>query len=83
MSLLYEIEKVLENVRTRLSGKVEAEVMGDVHAIIDEGKAQAGQLLREAGADVKADVATVAQDASQVAADAGAAVQDPTPPAAG
>lgn len=82
MSLLSELEKIWEDVRGKLAGKVSTDVMDDVHAIVDQGKAQASQLLDEAGHDAQADAGAVASDASQVAGDAAAAAQ-PTPPAAG
>lgn len=77
MSLLDDLEKVFEEVKAKLVGKVGAEVEGDVHAIVNDAKTQATALVKEAGADASADAGVAAADASKVAADAGQAVAPP------
>lgn len=77
MSLLDDLEKVFEEVKEKLVGKVGAEVEGDVHAVVNDAKAQATALVKEAGADAQADASVAAADASKVASDAGQAVAPP------
>ena len=81
MGLIQDIEKVLDELKAKLTGKVSSEIKTDVQALVDDGKAQATQLLKEAGADAQADASKAAGDASQVASDAGAAVAPPAQPA--
>jgi ABC-type phosphate/phosphonate transport system substrate-binding protein len=74
VGLLQDVENVFDALKAKLGAKVPAEVTADVHGLIEDGKAQATQLLKEAGADASADAAKAAGDASTVAADTATAV---------
>jgi hypothetical protein len=77
MSLLTTFENLVEELRTKLTGKVGPEVSADVHAALDEFKAQGSQLLAEGEHAAEADATQLAAESAQVVTDAAAAVETP------
>lgn len=82
MSLLTIVEGAFERLRGLLGEKVGQEIMDDVHADIDQVKAQVSQQLADAGHVAQEDVTTVVGQAAQVAGDTAAAVAPETTPGA-
>lgn len=74
MTLLTIVEDAFEKLRGLLGEKVGEEVMDDVHADIDQAKAQVAQQLAAAGHVAQEDVHQVLGQAGQVASDTAAAV---------
>jgi hypothetical protein len=85
MSLVTIVETELEKFRSllvsKLGGKIESDVVDDLHADLDQVKAQVTEQMAAAGHDVTADAAQVASQAGAVASETAAEVE-PNPPTA-